>query len=653
MVNFIKRRYNILYEAGKFNCLLVRRNMNNLKFMITCAVAFSCAAPVCAEEIPMRDFFKNPEIAQYDISPNGKYISYMAPYKKRFNIFVKKRGAEEGVRISSETERSITGGYFWKGNDRLVYMKDSGGDENFHIVSVSRDGTGLRDLTPYPGVRAEIVDDLPDNNNEMLIGLNKRNKEIFDVFRLNVKTGTMKEVAENPGNITSWMTDHNGKLRAALVTDGTNQVLMYRAKEKDAFEPVLTTSFRESFNPMFFTFDNKRIYALSSVGRDKTAVVEFDPALKKETKVIYENPDVDVTGLFYSHKDKKLICARYTTWKSFRHFFDSGFEAIVTDLEKQLPGYEVGITGNDKKENIYIVRTYSDRSLGAYYLYDKSTKKLEKLSDISPWLNENEMAEMEPISYTSRDGLTINGYLTLPKGAEAKNLPLVVNPHGGPWVRDTWGFNPEVQFLANRGYAVLQMNYRGSTGYGRKFWEASFKQWGRKMQDDITDGVKYLIKEGIADPKRVAIYGGSYGGYATLAGVTFTPDLYTCAVDYVGVSNLLTFMKTIPPYWKPLLDQMHVMVGNPETEKADLEARSPAFHTDNIKVPLFIAQGANDPRVNKDESDQIVNSLRKRGVKVEYMVKQNEGHGFYNEENRFDFYGAMEKFLNGCLKPKK
>jgi dipeptidyl aminopeptidase/acylaminoacyl peptidase len=324
---------------------------------------------------------------------------------------------------------------------------------------------------------------------------------------------------------------------------------------------------------------------------------------------------------------------------------------MVKDLEAQLPGYEVGIQENDKAENLYIVRTYSDRSLGTYYLYDWPAKKLEKLAEVSPWLDEKEMAEMKPVYYKSRDGLTINGYLTLPKGSAPKNLPLVVNPHGGPWVRDSWGFNPEVQFLANRGYAVLQMNYRGSTGYGRKFWEASFKQWGLKMQDEITDGVNYLVKEGIADPGRVAIYGGSYGGYATLAGAAFTPDLYACAVDYVGVSNLLTFMKSIPPYWRPMLDQMHEMVGDPAAEEEQMKAVSPAFHADKIKAPLFVAQGAKDPRVNINESDQIVENLRKRGVAVEYMVKENEGHGFHNEENRFDFYEAMGKFLAKWLKP--
>ena len=276
-----------------------------------------------------------------------------------------------------------------------------------------------------------------------------------------------------------------------------------------------------------------------------------------------------------------------------------------------------------------------------------------EISNPYPWLKEEDMAVMKPIAYTSRDGLTIYGYLTLPKGIEAKNLPVVVNPHGGPWARDIWGFNPEVQFLANRGYAVLQMNFRGSTGYGKNFWTLSFKEWGKKMQDDITDGVEYLKKEGIADPGRIAIYGGSYGGYATLAGVAFTPDLYACAVDYVGVANLFTFLNTIPPYWKPYLDQFYEMVGDPKKDSLLFVETSPVLHADKIKTPLFIAQGANDPRVNKAESDQMVEALRARGVEVEYMVKDNEGHGFRNQNNRFDFYGAMEKFLEKYLKSEQ
>ena len=304
-----------------------------------------------------------------------------------------------------------------------------------------------------------------------------------------------------------------------------------------------------------------------------------------------------------------------------------------------------------KDETLWIVAAVSDRTQGTRYIYNVETDALVKLGDITPWLDKNDMAPMQPVVYKSRDGLTIHGYLTLPVGRQTKNLPVIVNPHGGPHSRDGWCFNQEVQFLANCGYAVFQPNFRGSTGYGRKFWTAGFKQWGRAMQDDITDGVQWLIEQKIADPKRIGIYGGSYGGYATLAGVTLTPDLYVAAVDYVGCSNLFTTLKNIPPYWEPYRQMEYEMLGDPEKDKEMLTAVSPVFHADKIRTPLFVAQGTNDPRVNKVESDQIVEALRKRGIPVEYMVKDNEGHGFHNQENQFAFYEAMEKFFARYLHP--
>jgi dipeptidyl aminopeptidase/acylaminoacyl peptidase len=366
-------------------------------------------------------------------------------------------------------------------------------------------------------------------------------------------------------------------------------------------------------------------------------------------KEIFANPDVDLQSLSFSKKRHVLWTAVFETWKIERHFFDAELATIFSEIQTKLPGFEIDLANTNRDETIFILHAGNDRSRGAYYVYDSKSHDLKKLADLSPWIDASKTSEMKPVEYTSRDGLIIHGYLTLPHGKEMTNLPVVVNPHGGPWARDSWGFNPEVQFLASRGYAVLQMNYRGSTGYGQKFWESSFKQWGRAMQDDISDGVKWLISQKIADPKRVAIYGGSYGGYATLAGVTFTPELYACAIDYVGVSNLFTFMKTVPAYWKPFMEEMHEMVGDPEKDKDLMASASPVFHVDRIRAPLFVAQGAKDPRVNIAESNQIVEALKKRGIVVQYMVKENEGHGFHNEENRFDFYRAMEKFLGKYL----
>ena len=601
-------------------------------------------------EIPLEDFFKNPEKTGYQISPDGKYFSYLAPYENRMNIFVQKVGKKKSEQLTYEKDRDISA-YFWANEDRLVYLKDNGGDENFALYGVNRNGKNQKCLTCFENVRTQVIDDLPEIPEYMIIGMNKRDPMVFDAYRLNIESGEMEMIAENPGNIQGWVTDHDGKLRAAYaIVDGVNQQLLYRDNEEEEFKPILTTSFKESMSIQFFTFDNKNMYAVSNLDRDKTAAVIFDPVKAEEIEVLYENPDYDVSRLSYSRKNKELWAAYFTSWKAERFYFSDDFKNLLERLEKDLGEYEIGISAYDKAEEIFIIRTASDKSLGSYYLYNKNTDELEKIHEVSPWLKEDELADMKPVEYEARDGLKIQGYLTLPKDVDEKNLPVVVNVHGGPWARDSWGFNPEVQFLANRGYAVFQMNFRGSTGFGKKFWEASFKQWGLSMQNDITDGVYWLIREGISDKDKVAIYGGSYGGYATLQGIVVNPTLYAAAVDYVGVSNLFTFMKTIPPYWKPLLDMMYEMVGNPEADSVQFAATSPALNADKILTPLFVAQGANDPRVNIAESDQIVEALRNRGVEVEYMVKDNEGHGFRNEENRFDFYRAMEKFLSEHIK---
>lgn len=603
-------------------------------------------------EIPVESFFQNPQKTRFTISPNGQYLAWLAPYEQRLNLHVQNRATGEVRRITQRTDRDIPN-YIWADDEHLVYLQDNGGDENHHLYLARRDGTDERDLTPFDGVKAEIIDDLADIPNQLIVGLNKRNPQLVEPYRLDVSTGELTLLADNEdlfNPITTWITDHEGRIRAAVkMTGGVNSSLLFRNTEQEPWQTVLTTNFRESMQPLFFTFDNSQLYCASNLRRDKTAIVRFDPVGATELSVIYENNNYDVENLHYSHKRKLLTSISYTSWKREVIFLDKVIEFVYHRLYKALPGYEVVIVDTNKEEELFIARAYSDRSMGAFYLYDSRNDELTKLADVNPNLQEDHMAEMRPISYTSRDGLTIHGYLTLPAKSNGKNLPLVVNPHGGPWVRDAWGFNPEVQLLASRGYAVFQMNYRGSTGFGRAFWEASFKQWGRAMQNDITDGVQWLINQGIADAKRVAIYGGSYGGYATLAGVTFTPDLYCCAIDYVGVSNLFTFLSAFPPYWKPYLEMVYDMVGNPETDKADMEAASPVYHVSRIKAPLFIIQGAKDPRVNIHESDQMVKALREHGVTVPYLVKENEGHGFHNQENRFLVYKAMCGFLSRYL----
>ena len=606
-------------------------------------------------QIPLEDFFRNSERTGYQLSPDGSYISYMAPYKDRLNVFVRRvdETDEHAIRITNETERSVAG-YMWADNQRLLYMKDTAGDENYQLYGVHRDGSDDRAYTAFDGVRTSLIDDLEEQQGVVMIGMNKRNPEVFDPYRLNIETGELTLLAENPGNIQGWMTDHDGRLRVATaIVDGVNTQILYRDTEDEPFKPVLTTNFRDVASFMEFTPDNKEVYAATNLHRDKTILVRMNPATCEELEVLYENERYDIASISYSRKRKKLLSVYCTGHKEpVRHYFDAEEEQLRQRIKAHFPNQRYGIADTDKAEENYLIYVGGDRTRGSYWHYNALTDEAKKIADLAPWIKSDEMNAMHPVCYTTRDGLQIEAYLTLPDGLTpdtAKQLPVVVNPHGGPWARDCWGYSSEVQFLSNRGYAVFQMNFRGSTGYGRHFLEASYKQWGLKMQDDITDGVKWLIEQGIANPKRIAIYGGSYGGYATLAGLTFTPDLYACGIDYVGVSNLFTFMQTIPPYWRPMLEMMYEQVGHPEHDADQLAATSPALHADKIKVPLFVAQGANDPRVNKAESDQMVEALRQRGVVVEYMVKDNEGHGFHNQENRFDFYRAMERFLKAHL----
>ncbi|MFY0744274.1 S9 family peptidase [Solibacillus silvestris] len=601
------------------------------------------------QEISVEDFMRNPGSLGYQLSPDGEYIAYAAEWQSRLNVFIKNMDDEsEPVRVTSTTDRDIAG-LFWKDNN-MYYLKDNGGDENYHIYSSSFNGAKEKDLTPYPNVVVLPIDYLKDVEDEILIMMNKEDATVFDVYKLNVKTGATKLVAKNPGNILSWIPDSNGQIRMAVASDGVVGAVLYRETEEDEFQPFISIDAGETVSPLGFSRDNQSIYAVSDKGRDKAALVKYD--LEGKEEVVFSNPLVDISGALYSSTKDQLLYAAYITDKVHYNFFDSEFENLFNKMKDQLgvSASEFGINDYNKEMTKFIVSVSSDTVYGKYYYYDAETETMTLLAELGSWLDAGNLAEMHSISYEARDGLIIHGYLTLPKNKIAENLPLVVIPHGGPWARDMWGFNNEVQLLANQGYAVLQANFRSSTGYGKEFLEAGNKQWGLKIQDDITDGVQWAIDLGIADAEKIGIYGASFGGYATLAGITFTPDLYAAAVDYVGVSNIFTLLETIPPYWETQRNMFYERVGHPEKDKELLKAASPVFHVDKIKTPLFVAQGANDPRVNKQESDQIVQALKNRGVEVEYMVKDNEGHGFVNEENRIEFYSALVDFFAEYLK---
>ena len=601
-------------------------------------------------KIPVESFFKNPEKTNFTISPTGDYIAYLGPFESRLNIFVQRADiAEPPVRITTDTERDITN-YFWKNNNTLLYIKDADGDENYKLYAIDRDGKNKRDLTPEQNVRIEVIDELHDFPDEVIIAMNKNNPALFEPYRLNIKTGEKTQLASNKdmsNPITICKADNNGKLRMAVsVEKGTKTHLLYRDKESETFRSLLVSDWKDMVEPLFFDENNKFIYALSNLNRDKTALVKIDPAHPENPEIILEHPDVDIIYAERSPKNHHLVSAYYATDKKHLVFFDNDLKKIYQELEQKFPGDDIYFNSFDDNENHFIVRTYNDKTPGDFYLYHADENLITHLATVNPNIQREQMSDMVPAGFVARDGLPITGYLTIPKGSKGKDLPTVILVHGGPTARDYWGYRADVQLLASRGYAVLQINFRGSYGYGKNFTTAGFKEWGKKMQDDITDGANWLIKEGIADKNKIAIFGSSYGGYAALAGATFTPDMYACAISYVGPSNLFTLLNNLPSYWEPEKEMLYEMIGNPIKDSLLLYNASPVFHVENIKVPLFIAQGGNDPRVNKNESEQMVDALRNRDVNVVYMLKANEGHGFKLEENRLAFYKTLIGFLS-------
>ncbi|MGA3210919.1 MAG: alpha/beta fold hydrolase [Terriglobales bacterium] len=603
--------------------------------------------------------FGNPEIAGGQLSPDGKYLAFQKPWKDTRNVYVK--GVNEPFSaarlLTAETKRPIAG-FFWSRDSKyILYVKDNDGDENYNVYAVDpgakpaagADAPAARDLTGLKGIRVELVD-VPKNDPDIIyIGLNDRDKAWHDLYKLRLSTGEKTLVRKNTERIEGWDFDLQGNLRLAArsAENGDTEILRVDA---DKFTKIYSCSVFEACRTLRFRKDGKRAYMDTNKGADMnlSALVMFDPETGK-TELVESDPlkRVDFGDAVFSEATDELVITSYQDDRERRYFRDKGFEADFKWLSSKFPGMEIDRASSTLDEQIWLVYAHSDTEPGETYLFDRKTRQLTLQYKVREKLPREDLAEMKPAHYKSSDGLEIPAYLTLPKGISGKNLPTVIFPHGGPWGRDYWGYNGYAQFFANRGYAVLSMNFRGSTGYGKKFLDAGNNEWGRKMQDDVTWGVKYLVAEGIADPKRVGIFGGSYGGYATLAGVTVTPDLYAAAVDLFGPSNLITLMDSIPPYWEAARQMFYQRMGNPTTPegKAMLVERSPLTDAARIKTPLLIAQGANDPRVNHAESEQIVIALRDRGFPVEYLLIPDEGHGFARPVNNMASFMATERFF--------
>lgn len=603
----------------------------------------------------VEDYFAKPRASTFRFSPDGKYMSYREKDENgKRHIYVKEISSGETKRAIEEKEELVRG-YGWINNERLVFLMDQGGDENYHVYAVNLDGSNQKDLTPFEGVRADFSNLLKEDKAHIIVQMNKNNPQVFEPYKVNVETGEMQQLYKNEdatNPIMGYNFDKNGTLKAfTRIRDGVEQDIYY-VNEEGKFSLFKSLNWKDAFTIAQFDYATAYphdAYVVSNLNNDKAEVFLYDLKEDKVIKKVFSNDDYDVSNLEISRKrNYELDYFSYEGEKQVIVPVSDYYKKLHSKFEKQFEGEQYSIADYTDEEDNYLIYVTSDKLYGKYFSYNVDKDEFKELFNLMPQLNEDDMAEMRPITFESRDGITLHGYITLPKAAlQGQKVPIIVNPHGGPQgVRDSWGFNPEAQLFASRGYATLQVNFRISGGYGKKFLESGFKEIGRKAMDDVEDGLQYVIDQGWVDKDKAAIYGGSHGGYAVLRGLTKTPELYACGVDYVGVSNLFTFMKTIPPYWKPYLKIIKEIWYDEDIaeEKAIMEEVSPVFQIDKIKKPLFVVQGANDPRVNIDESDQIVSALRAKGFEVPYMVKYDEGHGFGKEENSIHLYKAMMGF---------
>jgi dipeptidyl aminopeptidase/acylaminoacyl peptidase len=621
-------------------------------WLLVAAMLFACQRDK-VREIPVNDFFKTPDRGMYRLSPNGKYLSYLTITDKKQRLVVEDLDKGTTTELSKPEERNINF-YCWVSNDQIIYYKEKEGTRfQTDLYIVNKNGSDERILNADAKSKIRLVDDQLIDDRYLLVSSNMRDSTIFDVYHLNVRNGEMQIASKNPGNFTSWLTDSEGKLRMAISTDGVNESIWYRENENSDFKKINTNNFKTTLNPVAFSEHKPNtIYAISNVGRDKNALVEIDCVNGKEKNVLFANDTLNVVEAQYSKRRGEMDFVVYETWKKEKHYLNKNARKLYENLDKLIPDAESRIIHRDKDEKHFIVRTFTDRSPGSYYLYYTENNSLKKLSDLNPSIKEEEMCEMKPISYTTADGFKINGYLTLPLGLNPKKLPVVVIPHNGPGQRNSWGFNADVQFLANRGYAVLQVNYRGSSGYGKEFYAAGFKQWGQNIQHDIDAGVKWLIDQKIADPNRVAIYGYGFGGLIAINSAVSSPGVYKCAGSSTGILNLFSYLKTIPPYFTSSLQMLYEIVGNPDTDAEYMRQASPVFHADKIKMPIFITQNAKDPRINGNDAVQFVKELKKLNVPVTYLEKEESKTALNREEARKKSYTALELFLQDNLRKR-
>jgi dipeptidyl aminopeptidase/acylaminoacyl peptidase len=616
-----------------------------------------CAAKGFSAEItpliPLDKLFDNPQVDNCQISPNGVWMSCLKPHHGKLNVFVRNVASQQEHAVTNETERPVLN-YSWSADSKkILYLQDNLGDENYHLFAVPVEGKTLpQDLTPFEKVTVELIS-IPYKSSQILITMNQRNPELMDAYRLNIDTGELQLAAKNLGNFTSYLADLSNQVRAATGINENGETEIYsRESEKAAWVVVKTYPIEETAALFAFHPDGKQVYVKSSFGRDLAGLCLLDLSTGKE-KLVHQDPDgeSDLVKAVFDRKTNQLLATIYEGDKIRAYGATNEIKKDLEIIRKESEDNFYLGTFSDNQDKL-VIPFYSPTNPGQVYLYERKNAKLQLVEESRPWFKAEDLSPTEPIAYRSKDGLMIRGYLTLPRGLKSEKLPMVLFVHGGPWERDRWNFDPVVQFFANRGYAVLQINYRGSTGLGKKFAYAAKKEFARAMHQDLIDGVNHVVSKGIVDPKRIAIIGLSYGGYATLVGLTFTPDVFACGVDFAGPSSLVTLIESFPPSWKPFLGRRwYPIVGNPSNpeDRKDMESRSPLFYADRIKAPLMIYQGVNDPRVTREQADRMVIALRDRSIPVNYLVAKDEGHGLDNPTNALAVFRATEKFLAACL----
>ncbi|MBB5789763.1 S9 family peptidase [Jiangella mangrovi] len=595
--------------------------------------------------IPRDVLFGNPERAAPTLSPDGSRLGFVAPDEGVLNVWVGPADDPAAARpVTHDRDRGIRTFMFCHDDRTLVYLQDTDGDEDWRLYALDLETGEATLATPQNKVTAYILEHNRWHPTSMLIGLNADNPELHDVYSLDLGTRELTKIAANPG-YAGWMVDSDLRVRGGMAMTEEGGAVVYRRGDDGTDEPwfeigpddILTTGVAG------YSRDGSVAYLLSSVGVNAARVLRVDLATGEQT-VLAEDAEYDAGGIAQHPETLEPQAVTFLKDRKTWTYLDPEFGAEVDSLLGRLRG-EVGISRAVRDDRTWLIHDQLSDGPVRFHTYDRDSGALTFLFSHRPELDEYELAEMEPFTYTARDGLTVHGYLTYPRGVDRTALPAVLNVHGGPWHRDTWGYNPEAQWFANRGYVCVQVNFRGSTGYGKAFGNAGNKQWGRAMHTDLLDAVDHLVGQGLIDRDRVGIYGGSYGGYAALAGAAFTPDVFRCAVDMVGPSNLLTLLASVPEYWKPQIAIMHTRVGNPETERDMLWDRSPLSKVDQIAIPVLVAQGKNDPRVKVAEAEQIVAALEEKGLDHEYLLFEDEGHGLAKPENRERFYAAAERFL--------